>query len=387
MKTWSVIRGRACFTLRESKGTFHAHPLKNPVYSIPGGLLKAGVFSLLLHGTLVLVLIFGVQPNARESRSPFYRVTVLPLQILEKEIRPKDLKVDRGKKLLALPAKIQTEREQNETVQEIRPKEVVLPEREPDQAVPAPVDRATAYIPSEVIEPLAQPPIPLPMAASSDPHTNSRAESEENLPILLSSFRGAEVDKNATPGKGAGEGLGPGPGTGSGGSGPGKFGDGTGGGREDSSGRGVGVGLGVGHEDSTGGNVGKGLGTGTGVPGPGGDGSEGSGNGKGSGQGGGGSGNSDHDRSRIPHPRYADNPKPAYPREAREKRYEGEVLLRVEVLSNGRVGQIEVRRSSGYDVLDQSAFAAVKQWRFIPAMKGDAAIPFWVNIPIRFRLL
>jgi len=59
----------------------------------------------------------------------------------------------------------------------------------------------------------------------------------------------------------------------------------------------------------------------------------------------------------------------------------------VEVLSNGRVGQIEVRRSSGYDVLDQSAFAAVKQWRFIPAMKGDEAIPFWVNIPIRFRLL
>jgi protein TonB len=89
----------------------------------------------------------------------------------------------------------------------------------------------------------------------------------------------------------------------------------------------------------------------------------------------------------MPHPRYAHNPKPVYPREAREKRYEGEVLLRVEVLSNGRVGQIEVKRSSGHEMLDQSAFAAVKQWRFIPAMKGDTAIPFWVNIPIRFRLL
>jgi hypothetical protein len=63
MKTWSVIRGRSWFTLRERKGTSHAHPLKNPVFSIPGGLLKAGVFSLLLHGILVLGLIFGVQPT------------------------------------------------------------------------------------------------------------------------------------------------------------------------------------------------------------------------------------------------------------------------------------------------------------------------------------
>src|SRR4030067_1528943 len=44
-------------------------------------------------------------------------------------------------------------------------------------------------------------------------------------------------------------------------------------------------------------------------------------------------------------PRYSENPKPVYPREARRKGYEGEVLLRVEVLSNGRGGEIEVRGS------------------------------------------
>jgi protein TonB len=85
-------------------------------------------------------------------------------------------------------------------------------------------------------------------------------------------------------------------------------------------------------------------------------------------------------------PRYAENPKPLYPQEARKKGYEGEVLLRVEVLSNGRVGEIEVRRSSGYEVLDRSAITAVKQWRFVPAKKGETPIPVWVNIPITFQL-
>jgi len=85
-------------------------------------------------------------------------------------------------------------------------------------------------------------------------------------------------------------------------------------------------------------------------------------------------------------PKYAENPKPVYPQEAKEKGHEGEVILRVEVLSNGRVGQIEVRRSSGYESLDRSALTTVKQWRFMPAKKGDIAIPLWVNIPIKFQL-
>jgi len=85
-------------------------------------------------------------------------------------------------------------------------------------------------------------------------------------------------------------------------------------------------------------------------------------------------------------PRYAENPKPLYPQEARKKGYEGEVLLRVEVLSNGRVREIEVRRSSGHEVLDRSAIAAVKQWRFVPAKKGETPIPVWVNIPVTFQL-
>jgi protein TonB len=85
-------------------------------------------------------------------------------------------------------------------------------------------------------------------------------------------------------------------------------------------------------------------------------------------------------------PKYAENPKPHYPNEARKNGYQGEVILRVEVLSNGRVGQVEVKSSSGHEILDRSALTAVKQWRFIPANRGNGSIPCWVNIPIKFQL-
>ena len=140
-------------------------------------------------------------------------------------------------------------------------------------------------------------------------------------------------------------------------------------------------GTGLRQGDSYGGESGNGLGSGTGSEQ--GD-SRGGGSRKGAGilgelfssSGGAGGG----------YARYAGNPKPPYPEEAREKGIEGEVLLRVEVLVDGRVGLIEVKRSSGHEILDQTALSTVKQWKFIPAKRGNGSIPSWVNIPIKFQL-
>ncbi len=95
---------------------------------------------------------------------------------------------------------------------------------------------------------------------------------------------------------------------------------------------------------------------------------------------------SSDEKTAFAQPRYAENPKPFYPQEARKRGYEGEVLLKVEVLANGRVGRVEVRKSSGYETLDRSALTTVKEWKFIPANQGNGAIPCWVNIPIKFKL-
>jgi TonB family protein len=124
------------------------------------------------------------------------------------------------------------------------------------------------------------------------------------------------------------------------------------------------------------GQAGKGLGQGSGM------GQGGSGSGLGEGEEGFGWG-----WSGVSSPRYAQNPKPVYPQEARAKGYQGKVLLRVEVLASGRVGQAAVKKSSGCEALDRSALAAVKEWRFIPARKGEVAVPVWVIIPIKFQLL
>jgi protein TonB len=88
----------------------------------------------------------------------------------------------------------------------------------------------------------------------------------------------------------------------------------------------------------------------------------------------------------IGYPNYGVNPKPAYPKIAKRHGYEGLVVLNVFVMESGNVGKIEIRKSSGYDVLDNSALDAVREWIFIPGKKNGRAISSWVVVPIRFDL-
>jgi len=83
---------------------------------------------------------------------------------------------------------------------------------------------------------------------------------------------------------------------------------------------------------------------------------------------------------------YLTNPRPPYPLAARRLGLEGKVVLRVEILENGSVAQVQVARGSGHDMLDQSALQAVKQWRFVPARRGGEAVSAAVEVPISFRL-
>lgn len=83
---------------------------------------------------------------------------------------------------------------------------------------------------------------------------------------------------------------------------------------------------------------------------------------------------------------YLQNPQPPYPLSARRRGIEGKVLLRAEVGSDGVSNRVEVKKSSGWEMLDQAARQAVKNWRFVPARKGEQAVTAWVEIPIAFRL-
>jgi protein TonB len=85
-------------------------------------------------------------------------------------------------------------------------------------------------------------------------------------------------------------------------------------------------------------------------------------------------------------PKYRENAHPRYPMLARSRGEEGVVLISAEVLANGRVGKLGIRRTSGYRLLDQSALEAVKNWKFEPARKMGLPVAVWVEIPVRFAL-
>jgi len=84
------------------------------------------------------------------------------------------------------------------------------------------------------------------------------------------------------------------------------------------------------------------------------------------------------------YPRYRENPPPGYPEMARQRGYEGVVLVAAEILTDGRVGKAWVRQSSGYAILDQTAVAAVKDWKFVPAKKSGIPYKTWAELPIKF---
>jgi protein TonB len=83
---------------------------------------------------------------------------------------------------------------------------------------------------------------------------------------------------------------------------------------------------------------------------------------------------------------YLRNPSPEYPPISRRLKEQGKVMLRVMVTTAGEPGSIEVDKSSGFERLDQAAIEAVKQWRFVPAKRGEQAVNAWVVVPLSFSV-
>ena len=86
-------------------------------------------------------------------------------------------------------------------------------------------------------------------------------------------------------------------------------------------------------------------------------------------------------------PDYSYNPKPRYPRAAKDHGWEGTTILRIEVGPEGDPGRIEIVQSSGYSILDEASVEAVRLWKFVPARLGDQAIAGIVEVPIAFKLV
>ena len=80
------------------------------------------------------------------------------------------------------------------------------------------------------------------------------------------------------------------------------------------------------------------------------------------------------------------NAKPAYPAEARRLGMQGRVVLRVDVSAAGLPLGVSVAASSGHEVLDRAARAAVERWRFNPATQAGVPVAGTADVPVQFRL-
>jgi protein TonB len=83
---------------------------------------------------------------------------------------------------------------------------------------------------------------------------------------------------------------------------------------------------------------------------------------------------------------YLENPPPRYPARARRAGEQGRVILRVLVNPGGTADEVQIRDSSGHRRLDDAARETVRRWRFVPAKRGERAVPAWVLIPVSFSL-
>lgn len=77
---------------------------------------------------------------------------------------------------------------------------------------------------------------------------------------------------------------------------------------------------------------------------------------------------------------------PQYPPTAIRLNQTGTVLLSVQILENGRVGDVRVEQSSGYAALDKAAVSQAREWRFIAGTHDGVPMVMWKQIPITFKL-
>jgi periplasmic protein TonB len=78
---------------------------------------------------------------------------------------------------------------------------------------------------------------------------------------------------------------------------------------------------------------------------------------------------------------------PAYPPASKRDGEQGAGIVEVFVLPNGRVGDVRMASTTGFDRLDKAALLEARQsWRFKPATRAGEAIGQWYRVKVVFKL-
>ena len=83
---------------------------------------------------------------------------------------------------------------------------------------------------------------------------------------------------------------------------------------------------------------------------------------------------------------YLQNPKPSYPSLSKRLGEQGTVLIQVLIGVDGNAQKGEIKKSSGFDRLDQAALTTVLKWRYVPGKRAGVVEAMWFTVPIAFAL-
>ena len=75
-----------------------------------------------------------------------------------------------------------------------------------------------------------------------------------------------------------------------------------------------------------------------------------------------------------------------YPRWAVREGWQGNFVVAIEVLTNGKVGRWKIMESTGYSLLDEVALKTIQGWNFHPATEKGKTVVSCIQIPVHFAL-
>ncbi|MDG3087612.1 energy transducer TonB [Vibrio hannami] len=89
----------------------------------------------------------------------------------------------------------------------------------------------------------------------------------------------------------------------------------------------------------------------------------------------------------IKKPSFTTKPSPIrYPRVARKRGVEGKVVIEIWLDESGLQTRQIIHTSSGHELLDKTALAAVAKWKFKSHQEGGHTVSHRVRIPVNFKL-
>ena len=80
------------------------------------------------------------------------------------------------------------------------------------------------------------------------------------------------------------------------------------------------------------------------------------------------------------------NIKPDYPKGARQRGEQGDVVLEIRVNAEGMVDEVKVATSSGFSELDEAAVRAARAAKFSPARSGHDPVASTARLKLSFKL-